>query len=194
MPHPLWHYSSSGCWKRPARVASPLCLMQEFRIVQSKYWFCTTHCHQVMHAALGLSAALYLLQSGCYDRTARKAYATVDKEAGTSHWAHHQQQIMRCLTLCSTIVGHASSECLLHPGPATIRWGSSYRCVGPYLKGGDCQSRSPGSINIQQSTSRRRSATVVWAAACHVRFETSKQNATAVAASLLDCFHCQTCL
>ena len=45
------------------KVASPLCLMQDFRIVHSKYWFCATHCSQVMHAALGLSAALYLLQS-----------------------------------------------------------------------------------------------------------------------------------
>jgi hypothetical protein len=36
--------------------------MQDFRIVQSKYWFCATHRSQVMHGALGLSAALYFLQ------------------------------------------------------------------------------------------------------------------------------------
>jgi hypothetical protein len=107
---------------------------------------------------------------------------------------HQQQQIMRCLTLCSTIVGHASSDDCYIPA---LRPSGGAHPIGVWAHTRErtmvgCQSRSPGSIN-----SRRRenqSVTVVWAAACHVRFETSKQNATAVAASLLDCFHCHTCL
>jgi len=164
--------------------------MQDFRIVQSEYWFCATH---QIHVALGLSAALYPLQ----------VVAAIDVRdvpwppASTSQCslAHYQQQIMRCLTLCSTFVGHASRDDCYIPG---LRPSGGAHPIGVWAHR-QKSTRWPasrarlGRISNSQPTSQRRSATVVWAA-CHVRFETSKEDATAVAGSLLHCFHCQTCL
>jgi hypothetical protein len=95
---------------------------------------------------------------------------------------HHQQQIMRCLTLCSTIVGHASSDDCYIPA---LRPSGGAHPIGVWAHTREttmaaCQSRSSGSINNRRR--ENESVTVVWAAACHVRFETSKQDATAVAA------------
>ena len=68
----------------------------------------------------------------------------------------HQQQIMRCLTLCSTIVGHASSDYCYIPA---LRPSGGAHPIGVWAHTREttmvgCQSRSSGSA-YQQSTSRK---------------------------------------
>jgi len=69
---------------------------------------------------------------------------------------HQQQQIMRCLTLCSTIVGHASSDYCYIPA---LRPSGGAHPIGVWAHTREttmvgCQSRSSGSA-YQQSTSRK---------------------------------------